>query len=77
MKEEVINLIIEITDYQELRNNPNVDLIEEGIIDSLAFIELLTKLEEKFDIEIQPTQVESSVWRSIDKITEMVKNNMK
>ena len=52
MKEKIINIIIRLTEYEDLRNNPNVNLIEEDILDSLAFIELIAELENEFDIEI-------------------------
>ena len=76
MKEEVLEIIIKLTGYEELRNNINIDLIEEDILDSLAFIQLISALEENYDIEIQPTQVSADTWRSVDGIVEMVKGKM-
>lgn len=72
MKEEIIQILKEITEYDKLEQNTNIDLLENDIIDSLSFIELITALEDKFDIEIQPTQVPSHTWRSIDSIVELV-----
>lgn len=76
MKEEVLEIIIKLTGYEELRNNINIDLIEEDILDSLAFIQLISALEENYDIEIQPTQVSADTWRSVDGIVEMVKGKI-
>ena len=76
MKDEVLEIIIKLTGYEYLRNNINVDLIEEDILDSLAFIQLISKLEEKYDIEIQPTQVSSNTWRSVAGIVELVKDKI-
>lgn len=76
MKEEILELIIKLTGYEELRDNINIDLIEEDVLDSLAFIQLISELEEKFDIEIQPTQVSGDTWRSVDGIVEMVEEKM-
>lgn len=72
MEERIIEIIEELTGYKELKNNKEIDLIENEILDSLAFIEFITKLEEEFDVEIQPTQVNSSTWRSIKKITQLI-----
>ena len=74
MKDKIIDIIVRLTEYEELRNNPDINLIEEDILDSLAFIELITELEEEFDIEIQPTQVPNNTWDSIDNIVELVNN---
>ncbi|MBQ2672078.1 MAG: hypothetical protein IJG00_04675 [Clostridia bacterium] len=73
MKEKIIDIIIRLTGYEDLRDNLNVNLIEDYILDSLAFIELMAELENEFDIEIQPTQVPNDTWNSIDNIVKMVK----
>ena len=77
MREKVIEIIENVTNYKGLENKENVDLIEDDILDSLAFIELVTELEETFDIEIQPTQIPSDTWRSIDNIVKMVEKKMR
>ena len=77
MKEKIIEMIISLTEYDELRHNPDVNLIEEDILDSLAFIELMEELENEFDIEIQPTQVPSDTWEYVDNIVTMVEGLMK
>ncbi len=76
MKEEVLEIIIKLTGYEDLRKNINIDLIKEDVLDSLAFIQLISELEEKYDIEIQPTQVSVDTWKSVDRIVEMVKGKI-
>ena len=73
MREEILELIVRLTGNEELRENYNFDLIEDDILDSLAFIQLISELEDKFDIEIQPTQIDVDTWRSVDGIVRMVK----
>lgn len=73
MEDRIIQILEEITGENNLNINDNIDLLEEGIIDSLAFVELTTILEEEFEIEIQPTLVPLDTWRSIEKITKLVK----
>ena len=74
MRDLIIDIIIKITNYTNLKENVEIDLIQNEILDSLAFIELITELEETFDIEIQPTQIPSDTWRSVEKIVKMVEN---
>jgi acyl carrier protein len=50
----------------------SIDLIDSGIMDSFTYGELLYALEDEFGIEIQPTQVEVDVWRSVERISELV-----
>lgn len=74
MEERVIEIIENLTGYKELKENKDIDLLENEILDSLAFVELITALEEEFDIEIQPTQVKPDTWRNVEKIIELVKS---
>ena len=74
MEDKVIDIIVEISENEEIRNNLEIDLIESEIIDSLGFINLISRLEEEFDIEIQPTQVKPETWRSVSSIVELIKS---
>ena len=74
MKDRIIDIIIDLTGYYELKDDSSIDLIEEDILDSLAFIQLIEKLEDEFNIEIQPTQIPSDTWHSVDNIVKMIDN---
>lgn len=74
MEDRIINIIAEICENETIKDNLDIDLIENEILDSLAFVTLISRLEEEFDIEIQPTQVKPDTWRSINSIIELVKN---
>ena len=77
MEDKVINIIAEICENETIKDNLDIDLIENEILDSFAFITLISRLEEEFDIEIQPTQVKPDTWRSINSIIELVKSYSK
>lgn len=72
MEEKIIEIIVNLTGENRLKENKNIDLIENDIIDSLTFIQLITTLEDIFNIEIQPTQIAPDTWRSVKKISKMV-----
>lgn len=74
MKDKIIDIIEEVSGYKNLRENLDVDLLRNEILDSLAFIELISTLNDEFDIEIQPTQVKPETWRDVDKIVELVES---
>ena len=74
MEDKVIDIIVEISENEEVRDNLEIDLIQNEILDSLGFINLISRLEDEFDIEIQPTQVKPETWRSIGSIVEMIKS---
>ena len=72
MENKIIEIIEEISGYKELKNNIDIDLLENEIIDSLGFIELISSLEDEFDIEIQPTQISPDTWRYVKNIKKLV-----
>lgn len=77
MEERIIDIIEELTGYEELRTKRDIDLLENDILDSLAFIELINTLNDEFNIEIQPTQVTPTTCRTIEGITKMVEELQK
>lgn len=71
-----MDIIKNVTNYDELTIDNDINLIENNIIDSLAFIELIAQLEDIFNIEIQPSQVQNYTWRTVKNIIEMVKEKI-
>ena len=71
MKEiDVKKLLFEICEDEKVFED-DIDLIESGIIDSYAFIELFSKLED-YGIEIQPTRIDRSKLRTVKGIEELI-----
>lgn len=76
MENKIIDIIIEVCEDESIRNNiKEIDLLEDDILDSLAFINLISRLEEEFNIEIQPTQINPDTWRKVSSIVELVKTS--
>ncbi|MDL2310811.1 D-alanine--poly(phosphoribitol) ligase subunit DltC [Peptostreptococcaceae bacterium OttesenSCG-928-C18] len=57
-KEIALDIYEEITDTDEIRENLDLDLFDTGLIDSLAVINIILKIEDKLDISLQPTDFE-------------------
>ena len=74
---KVIDIVVDITGCEELLTNQDIDLLEEDILDSYAFIELIDTLDTVFEIEIEPTQVNKETWRSVRMISNMVEEMLK
>ncbi len=49
----------------------NIDLIESGLLDSYAFIELFSRLED-YGINIQPTRIDRTQLRTVKGIEQLV-----
>lgn len=72
MQDQVIKMIEHFSGYENLKEHIDIDLLDSGILDSLAFLELITALEDEFHLEIQPTQVDPNTWRKVDSIVAFV-----
>lgn len=52
--------------------DPDTDLIEAGLLDSLAFVDLLTHLESTFGVTVSLDDLDFDAFRSIAKIAAFV-----
>lgn len=71
MKERVIGVLVQVNKKVE----PHLDstgLISSGILDSLDIMNLIMELEGEFEIEIDPEDVLSENFESVDAITALV-----
>lgn len=70
MEQRIKQLLIQVCGTEDVLEE-GVDLLDSGLLDSLAFIELLTELD--FDgISIQPTQVDRNRFRTVNGIVDLV-----
>ncbi|MBR6473038.1 MAG: D-alanine--poly(phosphoribitol) ligase subunit 2 [Firmicutes bacterium] len=52
-----------------------IDLIESGLLDSFAFIELFSELEDR-GVVIQPTRIDRSLLRTVEGIEKLISDQM-
>ena len=72
-KEKFINLITE--EKPEVMEYENVDLVEEGILDSLDIMRITMKMEAYFDVEIDPDDIDPENFASVESMWEMLLKN--
>lgn len=76
MHEEVestmLDLLEEVCDDEAVREERDIDLFEAGLLDSMAAIEVLVGIEERFGVEIAPTEVERDEMNTVNKIIHQV-----
>ena len=69
MEERIFEILEEICEDEVVYEDKDINLKEEGLMDSLAFVELLVRLEE-FGIEVAPTEV---TYEEIDAPNKIIK----
>lgn len=64
MREEILRLLAEACGNPALAAQPETELLDSGILDSLAFITFLEAVDSRLGLEVQPTQIPLQSWRT-------------
>ena len=73
---QMLDLLEEVCDDDAVREERDIDLFEAGLLDSMAAIEVLVGIEERFGVEIAPTAVEREEMNTVDKIIHQVETRV-
>lgn len=76
LEEKVLAIIEEICEDDVIYEERDINLKEEGLMDSLAFVELLVRMEE-FGIEVAPTEVTYEEIDAPNKIIRYIETRVK
>ena len=76
VEEKILAIIEEICEDDVIYEERDINLKEEGLMDSLAFVELLVRMEE-FGIEVAPTEVTYEEIDTPNKIIQYIENRVK
>ena len=72
----ILDELVRITGTDEVRQNPEINLYDEDVLDSLGTVELIVALGEKFKIEISPAQINRQLWATPQKIITYVSERL-
>ena len=72
MEERIIGIVAEIcgADTQDL--SPDLDLFEEGLLDSFGALQLLVTLSESFGVDLDVSDVAREQVATVEKIEELI-----
>jgi D-alanine--poly(phosphoribitol) ligase subunit 2 len=70
--DKILALIIEVTQEPALAEERDVDLVESGLLDSMASVELMVMIEDEFGIEIPPTALDNAKMNTVNGIIAQV-----
>ena len=74
IKEQVLEMLEEICEDEVVREELDINMKEEGVMDSLAFVEMLVKIEEIFGLSIAPTEVTYEEIDTPNKVISYIEN---
>ena len=74
MEERILEILEEICEDEVVYEDKDINLKEEGLMDSLAFVEMLVKIEEIFGLSIAPTEVTYEEIDTPNKVISYIEN---
>ncbi len=75
--EIVLAELAKITETEEVRQNLDLALFDEDVLDSLGMVELIVALGEIFHLDISPAQVDRQMWATPRKIITDIETRLK
>lgn len=73
MKNRILEMLSEIKPEQNFAESDNY--VEDGILDSFDIIELITMLEDEFDISIDGMDILPEFFSNVEQIEELIKKS--
>lgn len=73
IRESVIEIFEEVLGSDEIRDNQDLDMFENEMLDSLAIIEVLLGIEDKLDLSLQPTDLERKDMATVNNLVDFLR----
>jgi D-alanine--poly(phosphoribitol) ligase subunit 2 len=61
---QVIELLAEICQDDAVKENPDIELFDSGLLDSFGTVEMLVQFEERFGITVPITEFDRDTWNT-------------
>ncbi|MBT2737866.1 D-alanine--poly(phosphoribitol) ligase subunit DltC [Neobacillus drentensis] len=74
VKETVLDILEEICDSDIVRENLNIDLFKEGLLDSFGTVSLLVEIEERLEITVGISDFVREEWNTPNAIIGQLEN---
>ncbi|UBH13744.1 D-alanine--poly(phosphoribitol) ligase subunit 2 [Macrococcus armenti] len=71
-KQEVLDVIAEVAENDIVKENPDVKIFDENILDSFATVGLLLALNERLDMDLTITDFDRDEWATPNMIVEVL-----
>ncbi|MGN0709244.1 MAG: D-alanine--poly(phosphoribitol) ligase subunit 2 [Anaerovoracaceae bacterium] len=76
MEEKILDIIEDICGDPVVKENPDIDLLGEDLIDSLDYVEMLMDIQDQLGVVIAPSEVTREEMATPNKIIAVVKERM-
>jgi len=74
VKNGVIDILVDLTGSDDVRDNLDINLFETGLLDSMGTVQLLLELQSQFGIDVPVSEFERDEWATPNKIIAKVES---
>ncbi|WP_129728014.1 MULTISPECIES: D-alanine--poly(phosphoribitol) ligase subunit DltC [Bacillaceae] len=75
LREQVLDILEEVCQNDIVKENPDIQLFEEGVLDSFGTVSLLVEIQERLGMEVSISDFDRDEWATpnmiINKLAEM------
>ncbi|KAE9557223.1 D-alanine--poly(phosphoribitol) ligase subunit DltC [Companilactobacillus paralimentarius] len=72
MKEKIVGILQDVTGLDNVGQDADQDLFKDGVLDSMATVEVLVTLQDDFGIQVPVSEFDRSQWSTVNKIAQRV-----
>jgi D-alanine--poly(phosphoribitol) ligase subunit 2 len=76
ISQRVIDILVCVTEADELRTESELRLFDRGYLDSLGAVELLLQLSTEFGITLSPTEIDRELWATPSRIVRFMQHRI-
>lgn len=62
LKNDVLDILAEVCESEDVRENPDIRLFDEGLLDSFGTISLLVEFEKRLGVEVPVSDFDRDEW---------------
>ena len=74
--ERVIDILVRVSEADELRTEPDLRLFDRGYLDSLGAVQVLLQLSEEFGVTLSPTEMDREEWATPSRIVRFMERRI-
>jgi D-alanine--poly(phosphoribitol) ligase subunit 2 len=74
--ERVLDVLVHVTEADELRSEPEARLFESGYLDSLGAVQVLFELSVEFAVSLSPTDIDREIWATPARVVSFMQRRL-
>ena len=72
MKDTVLDILVDLTGSEEVKQDLDINLFDNGLLDSMGTVQMLLELDNQCGIQVPVSEFERSEWDTPNKIVAKV-----